>query len=159
MKRGVYLTAVLSLNLSCLILGSNLLLQAQEANDDAPVRDSLTSAASSSDPLDIYREAGINKDQELKIRNLAKEFEDVQRVRLKTLFGLIEDMQDFQMKPDPAEAEVMAKQTQINNLRSEIANGRIKLLLDIRAILSTEQKEKLVALLKERKAKARRRAN
>ncbi len=158
MKRKVFLSTVVSLNLSCLVLGSNLLLQAQEANDDAPVRDSLTSAASA-DPLDIYREAGISKDQELKIRHMAKEFEDVQRVRLKTLFGYLEDMQEFQLKPDPAEAEVMAKQTQINSLRSEISNGRIKLLLDIRALLSPEQKEKLVSLLKERKAKARRKAN
>lgn len=158
MKRKVFFSTVVALNLSCLILSSNLLLQAQEANDDAPVRDSLTSAANA-DPLDIYREAGISKEQELKIRQMAKEFEDVQRVRLKTLFGYLEDMQEYQLKPDPAEAEVMAKQTQINNLRTEISNGRIKLLLDIRALLSPEQKEKLVALLKERKAKARRRAN
>jgi len=158
LKRKVFLLTGVFLNLSCLILSSNLVLQAQEANDDAPVRESLTSAANA-DPLDIYREAGISKDQELKIRHMAKEFEDVQRVRLKTLYGHFEDMQDLQLKPDPTQDEVMAKQTQINSLRNEIANGRVKLLLEIRAILSPEQKEKLVSLLKDRKAKARRRAN
>lgn len=160
MKRSILVATVVSLNLSCFILSSNLILQAQEADggiNATPVRDSLTPA--NADPLDIYKEAGISREQEDKIRKMAKEFEDVQRVRLKTLYGLIEDMQELQMKPDPSEAEVMAKQGQINNLRSEISNSRIKLLLDIRAVMQPEQKEKLVSIVKERKARARRANN
>lgn len=162
MKRSILVAAVVSLNLSCFVLSSNLILQAQEADGmpgASPVRDSLTSVSVNADPLDIYKEAGINREQEDKIRKMAKEFEDVQRVRLKTLYGLIEDMQELQMKPDPSETEVMAKQAQINNLRSEISNSRIKLLLDIRSIMQPEQKEKLVSIVKERKARARRANN
>ncbi len=170
MKRKISIATIVivSLNLSCLVLSSNLILEAsaQEAEaetgtrtGETPVRDSLTQAPNA-DPLDIYREAGINKEQEDKIRKMAKEFEDVQRVRLKQLFGLLEDMQELQLKPDPSEPEVMAKQTQINTLRSDISNSRIKLLLEIRATMQPEQKEKLVSLVKERKARARKnRAN
>ncbi len=162
MKRSILVATVVSLILSCFILSSNLILQAQEADggiNATPVRDSLTPVSANADPLDIYKEAGINREQEDKIRKMAKEFEDVQRVRLKTLYGLIEDMQELQMKPDPSEAEVMAKQGQINTLRSEISNSRIKLLLDIRAVMQPEQKEKLVSIVKERKARARRANN
>lgn len=163
MKRSILVATVVSLSLSCFILSSNLILQAQEADSGpnaTPVRDSLTPVSANVDPLDIYKEAGINKEQEDKIRRMAKEFEDQQKVRLKRLLGYIEDMQELQMKPDASETEVMGKQSQINSLNAEIANNRIKLLLDIRSLMQPEQKEKLVVLIKERKARAKaRRAN
>lgn len=99
------------------------------------------------DPVAIYREAGIDKEQERKIRKMAKDFEDLQRVRLKLVANLLREMKTLSLVVEPDEKQVMAKQDEINKAQATMANERVKLLLKIRAILNTEQKQRLVELL------------
>ncbi|MGD9684243.1 MAG: Spy/CpxP family protein refolding chaperone [Candidatus Obscuribacterales bacterium] len=106
--------------------------------------------AEGEDPVAIYKEAGINADQEGQIRKLAREFESAQRVRSKTVYGYLREMSEIQLEPDPAEEKVLAKQKEINDITATMANERVKLMLKIRAILTPEQKQRLVKLIKER---------
>lgn len=106
------------------------------------------------DPVAIYRQAGANEEQEGEIRRLAKSFDEVQRVRLKNLVGLIKGMSELQLQPTPNDDEVLAKQEEINKLSGEMSTERIKLLLKIRKVLKPEQRDKLVAIIKEGKQKA-----
>lgn len=99
------------------------------------------------DPVAIYREAGIDKEQERKIRKMAKDFEDLQRVRLKLVANLLREMKTLSLVVEPDEKQVMAKQDEINKAQAIMANERVKLLLKIRAILNIEQKQRLVELL------------
>lgn len=99
------------------------------------------------DPLAIYREAGIDKEQERKIRKMAKDFEDLQRVRLKLVANLLKEMKTLSLAVEPDEKQVLAKQDEINKAQATMAVERVKLLLKIRAILNLEQKQRLVQLL------------
>jgi Spy/CpxP family protein refolding chaperone len=99
------------------------------------------------DPLTIYREAGVSTEQENQIRTLVKSFETDTTARIDSLRKMLKEMRDLSLQPTPDEAAVLAKQDQINKTQNEIANGRIKLLLKIRAMLSKEQKQKLVDLM------------
>lgn len=96
------------------------------------------------DPLKLYREAGIDKEQEYKIRKLAKTFEEQQRVRIGLLGNLLKDMRKLELQPDPDEKKALDKQSEINKIQAEIGTERIKLLLNIRNVLTFEQKERLV---------------
>lgn len=100
------------------------------------------------DPLAIYREAGIDKEQETKIRQLAKDFEDGQRVRLALIGNLLKDMRNLQMQPDPNEKIVLAKQDEINKVQAEMGTERTKLVLKIRNVLDFEQKQRLIQNMK-----------
>ncbi len=100
------------------------------------------------DPLAIYKEAGIDKEQERKIRIMAKEFEDGQRVRLALFGNLLKEMRDLQFEPDPDERKVLAKQDEINKVQAEIGTERVKLVLKIRSILSFDEKQRLVTNLR-----------
>lgn len=102
----------------------------------------------SRDPMYIYKQVGINSEQEGEIRKQVKDFESAQRVRVKLLINLVKDMRGLQLQPDPSEEEVLAKQTEINNVSSQSALERVKLMLKIRAILTPGQKQKLVDLVK-----------
>lgn len=96
------------------------------------------------DPLAVYREAGIDKEQEKKIRQLAKEFEDGQRVRLALMANLLKDMRNLQMQPDPNEKVALAKQDEINKVQSEMGTERVKLVLKIRSVLTFDEKQRLI---------------
>ncbi len=100
------------------------------------------------DPLAIYREAGIDKEQETKIRQLAKDFEEGQRVRLALIGNLLKDMRNLQMQPDPNEKIVLAKQDEINKVQAEMGTERTKLVLKIRNVLDFEQKQRLIQNMK-----------
>ncbi len=104
----------------------------------------------SRDPVAVYVEAGINKEQEGKIRQLAKDFEDMQGVRLKLMATLLKDMRSLQLEADPDEKKVLAKQEDINKVHAEMATDRVKLMLKIRGIMTPEQKQRLVQLIQER---------
>lgn len=107
------------------------------------------------DPVAIYKQAGASEEQEGEIRRLAKSFEEGQRVRLKSLVGLIKAMSELQLQATPSDEEVLAKQDEINKLSNEMATERVKLLLKVRKVLKPEQRDKLVAIIKEGKEKAR----
>lgn len=99
------------------------------------------------EPLSVYREAGIDLEQERKIRRLARDFEEQQKVRLKLYANLLKDMRALELIAAPDEKKVYAKQDEINKLQAEIGTERIKLLLAIRDVLTPEQKQRLVELI------------
>lgn len=107
------------------------------------------STGAASDPMTIYRQAGVSQEQEMRIRQLAKEFEDQARVKAKRMMGLIQEMHQLSLELDPDEKAVLAKQDEINSVTAEMANDRIKLLLSIRKQLTEAQKQKLVGMMKE----------
>ena len=86
--------------------------------------------------------------RKVKLRKLIKEFETAHRVRLKTLYQHMKDLRDLQLEPDPKEEVVLKKQEDINQVSNVIATERIKLMLKIRKVLTPQQKQKLVALVK-----------
>lgn len=100
------------------------------------------------DPMAIYRQAGVSQEQESRIRQLAKDFEDQARVKAKRMMGLIQEMHQLSLETDPDEKAVLAKQDEINGVTGEMAMDRIKLLLTIRKQLTAEQKAKLVGMMK-----------
>lgn len=104
-------------------------------------------SAGTKDALTIYREAGINKDQENQIRQLAKDYEQANAVRLQNLLNLLQEMRALSLVPDPDEKAVTAKQEQINQMHATIAMERIKLLLKIRHVLTPPQKQHLIELM------------
>ena len=106
-----------------------------------------TGGAASKDALAIYREAGINQDQENQIRDYVKGFETANSTRVEKIRSLLGEMRSLSLTPSPDEAAVMAKQAEINTAQAEIANERIKLLLKIRSALTKEQRQKLVDLM------------
>jgi len=104
------------------------------------------------DPLALYKMAGINADQEAEIRKLAKDFEDTQRVRVKSLLGLMKSLKALQLQADPPEAQVISTQEEVNKVTGEMATERMKLLLKVRKVLTPDQRKKLVAMLSEDQA-------
>lgn len=130
------------------------LLAVTAASSTAALAQGQEGAPQSPDPVAIYKQAGANEEQEGEIRRLAKSFEDGQRVRLKTLVGLIKAMSELQLQPTPNDDEVLAKQDEINKLSNEMATERVKLLLKVRKVLKPEQRDKLVGIIKEGKQKA-----
>lgn len=100
------------------------------------------------DPLELYKKAGINSEQESEIIKLMKGFESAHKVRMKSLFGLMKDMRSLQLQPFPSEEEVLEKQEEINKLSGDIATERIKLMLKIRKLLTPPQRQKLVQLVR-----------
>lgn len=106
------------------------------------------------DPLALYKMAGINAEQEEQIRKLAKEFEDTQRVRAKSLIALLKSLKLLQLQPDPPEAQVISTQEEVNKVTGEMATERMRLLLKVRKVLTPDQRKKLVGMLSDEQAAA-----
>jgi len=107
-----------------------------------------SASSGAGDPMAIYRQAGVSQEQEMRIRQLAKDFEDQARVKAKRMMGLIQEMHQLSLETDPDEKAVLSKQDEINAVTAEMATDRIKLLLTIRKQLTAEQKAKLVGMMK-----------
>ncbi len=110
------------------------------------------------DPMAIYQAAGASQDQMAKIRSLADSFNGPQQARAEKIRGLLREMNQLSMQPDPDKATVLAKQNEINNVTAEMANERTKLMLEIRGVLNSEQKQKLVQIMQSAEAQMRQRA-
>lgn len=104
------------------------------------------------DPIAVYVEAGATDEQQQKIRQLAKDFDAAARVKIERASNVMKKIQQFSLEPNPTEKTVLAAQEELNTLQAELANSRIKLMLNIRTILTDDQRLRLVELLKERKA-------
>ncbi|MBS1997690.1 MAG: hypothetical protein JSS86_15315, partial [Cyanobacteria bacterium SZAS LIN-2] len=96
------------------------------------------------DPMAIYRSAGVSVAEERKIRQLAQEFEGMQRVRLKLMANLLGELREFEFHEDPDPKAVLEKQAEINKLAALMANERVKLILAIRDAMTFEEKQRLV---------------
>lgn len=108
--------------------------------------------ADKKDPVLIYREAGASDEQEAKIRQFAQEYEKAARVRVERLHNLNKQMTDLSYEPELDEKKITALQDEINELQNSINTERIKLMLKIRSLLSSEQKTRLVELMKTRES-------
>ena len=102
------------------------------------------------DPVLIYREAGASEEQELKIRQIAHEFEQVAKVKVERLRNLSKQLREMSFQSAIDETKALSVQSEINELQATLNTERIKLMLKIRAVLSPEQNEKLVTLMRER---------
>jgi Spy/CpxP family protein refolding chaperone len=102
------------------------------------------------DPVLIYREAGATAEQEAKIRQFAQEYDKEARVRVERLRNLSRQMKELSYEPEIDEKKVLTMQDEINQLQNALSTDRIKMMLKIRGSLNTEQRTKLVELLKER---------
>ena len=107
------------------------------------------------DPVLIYRTAGVNEEQEAKIRILAREYEKEGRVRVERMRNLSKQMTELSFAPELDETKILSLQDEINELQNTLNKDRVKLLLKIRSLLTAEQKSKLVELLKEKDLQSR----
>ncbi len=108
----------------------------------------IESSAEKKDPVLIYREAGANEEQEAKIRQFAHDYEKSAKVKVERLHNLSKQVKDLSFEAEIDERKILTVQDEINELQTTLSTERIKLMLKIRSLLSTEQKEKLVELLK-----------
>ncbi len=103
------------------------------------------------DPLAIYVVAGATPEQVQKIQQQVKEFEDQSKVEWQLLKNLHQQLHDLSLQVDPEEKGVLSTQEEINKVIAQMATERIKLMLKIRAVLNSQQKQKLVELMQPRK--------
>ena len=103
-----------------------------------------------SDPVAVYKQAGINAQQESTIRKMAQDYDQESAVRLKALGALLHELRTLAYQPILDGNAVLAKQAQINKLQSEMATDRIQMIIKIRSTLTTDQNEKLADILKNR---------
>ncbi len=107
-------------------------------------------AGESSDPVAIYKEAGISAEQESAIRKLAQNYDQENAVKLESLAQMLQDLRDMAYQKTLNESGMLAKQEEINKLQSDMAMQRIKLVIKIRGLLTPAQNEKLVTALQSR---------
>ncbi|MBI4534443.1 MAG: hypothetical protein HY711_10910 [Candidatus Melainabacteria bacterium] len=131
--------AIVSLALVALPLMSPHLVRAQGQPGNEPPQPR--------DPAAIYRAAGAEEGQLAMIRQAIKNFEEAARTRAQSILGLMRDIRQLTLQPEPDEKTVLSKQDELNKLQSEMANERMKLTLKIRSLLRPEQKQRLVQLM------------
>jgi Spy/CpxP family protein refolding chaperone len=108
------------------------------------------SADEGSDPVAIYKQAGINTEQESAIRKLAKDYDQENSVKMDSLAQMLQQLRDMAYQKTLNQAGMLAKQEEINKLQSDMALTRIKLVIKIRGLLTPAQNEKLVTSLQSR---------
>lgn len=96
------------------------------------------------DPIEIYKKAGITEQQEEKIRTLAVEFENGMAAKADQVLGLLHEMRQLSGMANLDEKRIINTQKEINRLQGEMSLERVQLLINIRRMLSAEQREKLV---------------
>ena len=137
MKHAVILIAAY---LTLIATPSIVLAQSSGSSQAGPVDDTVA----------IYKEAGINAEQESSIRKLGQEYDQETAIRFKTLNGLLQELRTLAYQPILDGDALLAKQEQINKLQSEMAMQRIHMIIKIRGILTASQNQKLANLLQAR---------
>lgn len=102
------------------------------------------SAISSTYLLPTYREAGITPSQEAQIRALMKPVDDANNVRLAKVGVLTKELHELLEQEEPDITKAASKQAEIDRLKGEIDGAQSKLMIAIRALLTTEQRDKLL---------------
>lgn len=105
-----------------------------------------------SDPIAIYREAGINEGQERKILSMASAYEKEQDAKAHELINHIKKLKGLSLVPDLDEDAIIKEQTEINRLQGEMAMDKVHLLIIIRKVLNKDQRNRLVGLMQNRVA-------
>lgn len=117
----------------------------------SPVFAEMEAAAEKTDPVLVYRQAGASQQQESLIRQLAAEYEKAARVRVERIRNLSKQLTELSYNAELDDKQILALQEEMNELHARVNTDRVKLMLQIRALLSAEQKEKLVEILKEKR--------
>lgn len=107
-------------------------------------------ASRQADPLAIYREAGATAEQETKIRQLAGDYEKSAKVRLQRIRNLSNQLKEESFVADLDEKKILGLQEEMNTLHTGLCLDRIKLLINIRQVLDSDQRAKLVQLMREK---------
>lgn len=128
----------------------NILVLATLIAIGSPALAAADDAAQKKDPVLIYRNAGVNPDQEAKIRQLAQEYDKAGRVRVERLHKLSQQMREMSYDAELDESKLLSIQNELNDVQSAINTERTKLMLKIRGLLTAEQKAKLVELMREK---------
>jgi hypothetical protein len=102
------------------------------------------------DPIVLYREAGINGAQEKKIMALVNAYEKLADEKAHELIAHLNRLRALSNVADLDEKLVLQTQENINKLQNGMAMEKIHLLINIRRILNSEQKVRLVSLLQKR---------
>jgi Spy/CpxP family protein refolding chaperone len=104
------------------------------------------------DPMGIYKEAGANEAQIQQITNNAHDYEKIARVMQKRAHDIQTRMHAISLQPLPDEKAALSTQSELDHLISEISAARIKMMVKARQILTPDQREKLITILKKREA-------
>ena len=140
------LRGVSAIALGIAIVAPNMVLaQGQKATEQGGQR---------RDPLAIYRAAGINPQQEHKIRIITKDFDLMMMDKANHIIGLMQQMRALSLQPEPDQKLVLAKQDEINKLNGDMANERIRVIFKIRGVLTSDQRHRLAQLTQPPPAKA-----
>ncbi len=101
------------------------------------------------DPLQLFKEAGIDANQETTMRNMAKEFEDKVNAKNTEARQWFSQLKDLTLQVNPDEAKYLHCQEEINKIHSEVSMMHAKFILDLRNVLNQSQKEKLIAIMQQ----------
>lgn len=105
------------------------------------------------DPVLIYKQAGINLEQETKIRQLAHDYEKSAQIKAARIRNLAKEIRELSLEPELDETKIFSIQDEMNIEQAKLNKERVQLLISIRSLLNSEQRLKLVADLKERAQK------
>ena len=103
------------------------------------------------DPLLIYRQAGASPEQQSQIQALGDAFEKSAGPKVAQARQLLKKIQEYSLQPMPDEDAVFKTQDEINQLQMDMATSKLNLMLEIRRVLTPEQRIRLVKLMKERR--------
>ena len=106
-------------------------------------------AQANAEPIAIYKAAGINGVQEDKIKGQIDEFEKLTLAKGEVMVRLMKELRLLSLQPTPDTKAVISKQVEINTLNNQMSLERINLLLKLRAVLTPEQRVKLVQLMQQ----------
>lgn len=104
------------------------------------------------DPAALYLQVGADNNTVQKVRQLAADFETSIRSKYEAIMGQMREMQRLSLEPSLDEEKILATQDAINRGTADMANERIKLLINQRKLLSPDQRIKFVELLKQQRS-------
>ena len=104
------------------------------------------------DPAAIYIEAGANSDQAKQIRELRKNLEKLSQTKGAEAIGFYKELHDLTIKAELDEPKILAIQSKLNVLQSDMAMEKTKTLINIRKLLTAKQRENLAAIISKRSA-------
>jgi Spy/CpxP family protein refolding chaperone len=105
------------------------------------------------DPISLYKEAGIDEKQQVKVLALANQYEETEDKKAHEMIAYLKNLRALSLVPDLDEKQILETQTDINKLQSEMALDRMHLLINIRRILNHDQRIKLVQLMQQARSK------
>jgi Spy/CpxP family protein refolding chaperone len=98
-------------------------------------------AVAQDDETDIKDIPGITKEQKTQIKDIKKESEEKIKLLKNDKQELIEELNALMIIENPDINSINTKVEEINNKKSEIFKTKVRMHLDIKALLTAEQKK------------------